>query len=663
MNKIEKKGQFIWNGNTKTPNQHVVLKKDFVLETLPNQAYAYIAVDTKYWLEVNGTMVIFEGGLFRESLPGSGYTDKIDLAPYLIKGENRLSVYVHYYGNGGRNSSDSGSPSFLFQCDEISLYSDDTFRCTNHPAYYNTGKPQPAYLYGGHNIGYDGRKTLEEKEFVNAIVLTKHSFGEMYERPVPLTKLMDLNKGEYTNVNDNVYSLKLPYAMAMSPCFVIQANEGTVIDIRTDRYTVPGGPGDNANSYNSHRIEYICRDGENEFKSQHYLFGEEIIFKTDKPIQIKWLGYKESGYDTDIVGSYDSSCQIMNKLVEKSARTLYVCMRDNFMDCPDRERGQWIGDVSVQAPQVFSLLSLSARALLKKSIMDFINLRKADVLLGNVPGDNFSELPSQSLNAISELGMISNYYKYTGDKQVIEASFEPCIKYLKLWDMDSNGLITHRNGDWDWQDHLHNVDKPVLSNAWYYSALKFALKMSDILNEKKHDQFLESRIKSIKLNFNRLFWKENYYSSEGVVDDRANALTVLVGLCPQNQYNKIKFVLQTTFNASIYMEGYVLAALCEMGFYKDAYLRLRSRYYNLAVNENSTLWEDFYVLGTKNHAWSGSPATIAFKYFMGIDTTDGFNTFTANPVPDLFEYQKIKFMLSGGELITLEYKNNKLIQS
>ncbi|MGL1891413.1 MAG: hypothetical protein OCD02_07270 [Spirochaetaceae bacterium] len=134
--------------------------------------------------------------------------------------------------------------------------------------------------------------------------------------------------------------------------------------------------------------------------------------------------------------------------------------------------------------------------------------------------------------------------------------------------------------------------------------------MLEILCEKKYDHFLESRIKSIELNFNRLFWKDNSYSSEGVVDDRANALTVLVGLCPQKQYNKIKF-----------------------------------------------------VLGTKNHAWNGSPATIAFKYFMGIDTTDGFKTFTANPVPDLFEYQKIRFMLSGGEQITLEYKNNKLVQS
>ena len=662
MNQIEIKGQFIWNGQTKTPNQHVVFRKDFTLESLPEEAIAFIAVDTKYWLYVNETLVVFEGGLFRESLPGSGYADKIDLTPFLVPGNNRMTIYVHYYGNEGRNNTDSGSPCFLFQCDALELYSDESFETLTHPAYYSPGEPLPAYLYGGHNIGFDSRKTLNEYDFKKAELIKKNSFGELFERPIPQIKLMDLNKEEYTLSVDQTYSLKLPYAMAMSPCLVVQAEEGTVIDIRTDRYTVNGGPGDNGNRYNSHRIEYICREGDNQFESLHYLYGEEVFFSADKPIEIKWFGYRESGYDTEIVGKYDSSCEIMNKLVQKSARTLYVCMRDNFMDCPDRERGQWIGDVSVQAPQVFFLLSPSARALLKKSIMDFINLRKGDVLVGNVPGANFSELPAQSLNAISEVGMIATYYKYTGDKEVIEKGFEPCVRYLKLWNMDNNGLIVHRTGNWDWLDHLNNVDKPVLSNAWYYSALKFALRMSEILGEHKYDDFLRSRIKSIKHAFQTSFWKNDYYSSKGVVDDRANAMAVLAGLCPENHYDKIKFVLLTTFNSSIYMEGYVLSALCEMGYYKDAYMRMRSRFYNLAVNENSTLWEDFYILGTKNHAWSGTPAFIAFKYFMGIDTEDGFKTYTANPVPDLFDYQKVSLMLSHGEVVTLDYKDNKIVR-
>jgi alpha-L-rhamnosidase len=663
LDKIERKGQFIWYGENKSPDQHILFKKTIVLSESPVEAVAHIAVDTRYWFYINGSLIIFEGGLYRESLPGCGYADSLDLAPYLLPGENTLIWYVQYYGNEGRNNQDSGSPCFLFQCDSLNLFSDRSFQCQIHPSYFSTGAPYPAYLYGGYNIGFDNRKDIRDSDYVDSSIVSPSFFGNLYERPIPNIQLMGLRKGTYTKTGDCEYSLKLPYAMAMSPCFNLTAEESTIIDIRTDRYSINGGPDDDENQYNSHRIEYICREGNNRFESLHYLFGEEIIITSNNPIDIDWLGFRESGYNTEIIGRYTSSCEILNKLVEKSARTLYVCMRDNFMDCPDRERGQWIGDVSVQASQIFFLLSTSARALLKKSIMDFINLRKGDILVGNVPGVNFCELPAQSLNAISELGMIATYYKYTGDRDVIEKAFEPCVRYLKLWEMGQDGLVIHREGNWDWLDHLHNIDKAVLSNSWYYSALKFALSMSVILNNNNYDKFLTSRIESIENCFNKLFWKGNYYSSNGVVDDRANALAVLTGLCPESHFQKVRFVLQTTFNSSIYMEGYVLSALCEMGFHKDAYLRLRSRYYNLAVNENSTLWEDFFILGSKNHAWSGSPAVIAFKYFMGIDTDDGFTTHQVNPVPGLFEYQKIQLPLPSGEVVTYEYKDNRLKKS
>jgi len=46
---------------------------------------------------------------------------------------------------------------------------------------------------------------------------------------------------------------------------------------------------------------------------------------------------------------------------------------------------------------------------------------------------------------------------------------------------------------------------------------------------------------------------------------------------------------------------------------------MKCRYQPLIENENGTLWEDFFHLGTKNHAWSGGPATVLFKYFGGVN--------------------------------------------
>lgn len=656
MKKIELSGKWIWQKQNTKPNDIVVFRKKVHLEKLVGSAITYISVDTKYWLYINGKLVIFEGGLFRESLPGCGYADKIDISPYLQIGENTIALLCWFFGNQGRNNINSKRAGLIFQCESLNIYSDNSFKCLRHPAYFETSDPKPAFLYGGHNLGFDSNRdignyeswTFNDEHFEESEVFENNYWGDLYERPIPQIKISELNKCGDLEYNNNTYVAKLPYAMQFIPFIEVVAKGGELIDIRSDRYLVNGGPGDEHNSYKSHRIEYICKPGFNTFESINYLFGEKIIVTVNALVEVQAIGYRDSGYDTEITGFFKCDCDIVNKLVEKSARTLKICIRDNYMDCPDRERGQWIGDVSVQIPQTFFVLDEKIKLLTKKAIYDFMNLRKGDVLVGNVPGANFSELPSQSLNAISEWGMISQYYKYTGDQEILKFAFEPCIAYLKLWELQEDGLINSRAGNWKWFDHLYNVDERVLENAWYYSALCFANNMATITNNHQFDQMIHTRKKSIEDNFDKQFWNGKYYASQNFVDDRANAMAVLSGLCKKENYQKVAKILLCVFNSTVYMENFVLIALCEMGYTNEAYKRMVSRYYNLAVNENSTLWEDFYILGTKNHAWSGAPITIAFKYYMGIDTSDGFKTFTVNPVKSLFKKMHCQFQINGG---------------
>ena len=61
---------------------------------------AVIAVDTKYWLYVNGELVIWEGGLKRGPTPTSGYYDRIDIPNRLLNftGRNSIAVFALYLG-------------------------------------------------------------------------------------------------------------------------------------------------------------------------------------------------------------------------------------------------------------------------------------------------------------------------------------------------------------------------------------------------------------------------------------------------------------------------------------------------------------------------------------------------------------------------------------
>lgn len=196
------------------------------------------------------------------------------------------------------------------------------------------------------------------------------------------------------------------------------------------------------------------------------------------------------------------------------------------------------------------------------------------------------------------------------DPEIPELVLEPAVRYLKLWQIDERDGLTGRNGDWNWYDHLYNVDTALLENCLYLSACKFALYMAGLAGNDRFDLFLKERIRTVSQFVEEKFWKGDCYASAGCVDDRANAVAVLSGICPQERYPHIRRVLLSVFHATPYMERFVLLALCRMGYIEDAYKRMMSRYYNLIRNENSTLWEDFYLLGARNHAWSGVPLEI-----------------------------------------------------
>ena len=130
-------------------------------------------------------------------------------------------------------------------------------------------------------------------------------------------------------------------------------------------------------------------------------------------------------------------------------------------------------------------------------------------------------------------------------------------------------------------------------------------------------------------------------------------MAVLSGLCPKERYPKIRYILTSVFNSTTYMENYVLIALCEMGYKADAFKRMMCRYQPLIKNENTTLWEDFFHLGTKNHAWSGGPATVLLRYFAGIGPDLSVTETDIAPIGRL----RCRFIGADGKAVTIERRS------
>ena len=88
----------------------------------------------------------------------------------------------------------------------------------------------------------------------------------LYRRPVPLTAWGEPKPYDTMIRQGDRYLGKLPYAAQVTALITVRAPAGCRIDIRTDRYVVPGGPGDDHHVYNGHRVGVYHSGGRTELR-------------------------------------------------------------------------------------------------------------------------------------------------------------------------------------------------------------------------------------------------------------------------------------------------------------------------------------------------------------------------------------------------------------
>jgi len=636
-------------------NTWLAYRETVDLQAKPEKAVAKIAVDSKYWLWINGQVVVFEGGLKRGPNPLDTYYDEVDIAPYLKSGKNTVALLVWYFGKDGFSHKSSGRAGLIFDCQSpgFELLSDNSWKCSLLKSYLTASEPLPNFRLPESSILYDARKDLgswqtenyDESNMSGALVLGKagdYPWNKLVRRPIPLLKDFGLksyltqNKSAFSQNNDTIIC-ELPYNAQVTPYLKVEASEGMKITICTDNYIHFNGGADLI------RAEYITKTGVQEYESLGWMNGHKVYYIIPKGVKVLELKYRESGYNTEFGGSFHCSDPFFNKLWGKANRTLYVTMRDSYMDCPDRERAQWTGDAVNEAGESFYALSPSSHALARKWLHEIIGWQRPDgSLFAPVPTGNWNaELPCQVLASIGYYGLWT-YYQYTGDKQTITDLYTGVKRYLNLWVPDGKGTMKFRTGDWSWGDWGENKDMLLIYNLWYYLAIKgahnMALELGKTDDAAKYAEFMAD----FKTSFNKQFWHGTAYRDpayKGRTDDRTQALAVVSGVAEKEKYPELLKVFQTEEQASPYMEKYVFEAMMQMGYEKEALERHQKRFSGMVNNNRfTTLFEGWgignegYGGGTVNHAWSGGGLTILSQYVCGIaPLKPGFEKFKVMP--------------------------------
>ena len=660
-----------------TSNQWTAFRKTFTVGQVPAHAVARIAVDTKYWLWLNGEMVVREGGLKRGPTPTDTYFDEAELAPHLKPGPNTLAILLWHFGKEGFTHKDSGQSALLFQLESkgLKLMSDASWKARIHPAFENTDAPHPNYRLPESNLRFDATKDLvgwvqpgyDDNAWPKAVIFGQPPcapWHRLVRRPVPQWKDYGLkayeNASHLPKVSDgSTVSGKLPYNAQVTPYLKIEATAGQVIKIQTDLY-MDGSP-TNESAPNV-RAEYVTRDGVQEFECPGWMNGNAVEYEMPAGIKLLDLRYRESGFDTEFSGTFSCDDDFLNRLRAKAVRTLYITMRDTYMDCPDRERALWWGDAVNELGESFYALDRRADRLTRSCMLDLVGWQKPDgVLFSPVPSGNWTrDLPLQMLASIGRTGF-GTYGLYSGDTETLRAVYPAAKRYLEIWNMQTNGLVVPRPGAWSWGDWGENVDMIVLYNAWYYIGLQGLEQMARTTGHPEDLPWIAARKAAIEGAFNQTFWDGSQYRSpdfKGKTDDRANAMAVVAGLAQPEQYLALLEVFRQQEHASPYMEKYVLEALCLMDQPAFAQERIHRCFATMVSHPDfTTLWEGWgigkegYGGGTINHAWSGGPLTIMSQYFAGIaPTSAGFATYHVLPQMGSLRHIEAKVATVKGEI-------------
>jgi len=437
-----------------------------------------------------------------------------------------------------------------------------------------------------------------------------------------LPPVKDFDLKEYVHVSkdlphaeDGSWKLvcTMPYNCHFQPWISVEAPAGKVVKFNSSNPLV---------LYLTPTETCTTEAGEHPYEAKNWVSGEGAIYTIPAGVTVKAAKYRETGYDTALAGSFECSDNDYNVLWKKAARTCYVCMRDHFYDCPDRERVGFWGDGTAELNQCFYLFDSASHQLCKDLV-----LRKLEPKF----------YPGQHLEFLGEYGLWF-YYLQTGDIESIKSVYDSTREFL---------FDTYKFGNphtwFDWGKEVKDI--AVIETCFYFIDLKTLRKMAMVTGHEADIPVIDARLDSMKSTFDSNYWKGNCYMSAQVStpDDRANAMAVNAGLADSSKWDSIyDNVLTKKTYASCFFDRWVFEALCTMGKQEYALLRMYNRYRTMIPCSFTTLWEHydrwwashidaFDDASSLNHGWN-PPALLLSQSIAGISPeAPGWSTYHVLP--------------------------------
>ena len=344
--------------------------------------------------------------------------------------------------------------------------------------------------------------------------------------------------------------------------------------------------------------------------------------------------------------------------------------QEAYLDCPTREKGQYLGDAVISAHAHVWLTG--DVQMLRKCIAQFAHTAGiCPGLMAVAPGAYMQEVADFSL-LWSQLLLLD--YQFTGDREFLKKylpTAEGIIRHFRRYERE-DGLLEQVADKWnlvDWPENLRDgydfkLSRPVVApgchnvvNALYVGAVKTFEELMDILEdpidipeasaddlEERENRYRRETGCGEKKTARAYRWKQLrdayinafYDSRTGLFCDstvsahsalHSNIYPLFFGLCPEESEGRIAdFLVEKGLSCGVMTGYFYLKALAAAGRYEDEYRMLvndsEHGWVNMLREGATACWEAWGKDQKWNtslcHPWASGPIAVLIEDIAGI---------------------------------------------
>lgn len=646
--KEQEPGQRMHSG---VKNLHVLARAEIEMESCKGkdfQAVLRITADDYYKVYVNG---VFAGQGPAPAYPEAYYYNQIDIAQYVNEGKNLIAVHLYYQGLVNRvwNSADG----------RLALAADIvTVKRQQETARNLVWKYRVSKAYSGAVIGYD-TQFLENFD--------SRLWDENWNRPHAALK------GKW---EDMVPAKWADYRLKPQPTKMLEIYEKRpgILEKRTEHgwfidagqeitgslvLTARGKAGQKIHIYHAEELEEdgsvrsdmrcnckyeetwtladgICRLEPYDYKGFRYCY---IYLEDEAELLDARLSIRHYPFDETLC-ILQTDDPVLKQIFELCKNTIKYGTQEAYLDCPTREKGQYLGDAVISArAQVWLTGSVE---MLRKCIDQFAQTAKiCPGLMAVAPGSTMQEIADYSL-LWGELLLTD--YQFTQDKQFLAAYYPTAkgiIKYFQKYQKE-NGLLYQAAEKWnlvDWPDNLRDdydfvLSRPIVGagyhnviNAMYAGAVRTLTKLEEILGYPV--TYDSEKIRKAYINMfyrpEKKLFADSRDSEHTAV--HSNIYPLYFGLVPNEAVeNVVRFLEKKGLCCGVMTSYFELKGLARAGYYEEMYELLvnRSKYgWVNMLREGATTCLEAWGKDLKwntsfCHPWGTAPVSIIMEDLCGI---------------------------------------------